>query len=125
MSTEYKDPELYFVWLEVSDLVRSVDFYRDNLGFPVQDDAGNFAIVHLANTKLYLAPGTPLGMSMYIAISVDDIDAMYKRMLRYEMNVAEPINEGWARYINLIDPDGYRLVILQPAEEEEEETTSS
>lgn len=120
MSTINNDPSLHFIWLEVSESRRSIDFYRKTLGFSVQDDHDSFAIVHLANTKLYLAPGTPLGMNMYIAISVPDIDTMHQRLLDHNIPVGPPIDEGWARYINIIDPDGYRLLLLEPAPEEEQ-----
>ena len=119
MSLITKDPSLHFLWLEVSDIQRSIDFYRETLGFPVEGEHDSFATVHLANSKLYLAPGMPLGMNMYIALAVPDIDAMHERLLSHDMNVSEPINEGWARYINLIDPDEYRLLLLDPVVEEE------
>ncbi len=111
------DPALHFVWLEVSDLERSIDFYRETLGLVVQEDTDRFAIVKLTNSKLYLAPGRPLGMNMYIAIAVSNIDIMHERLIDHNMNVNAPTDEGWARYINLIDPDGYRLLLLEPAEE--------
>ena len=119
MPTINKNPSLHFLWLEVSNSQRAIDFYRETLGLPVQGDHESFATVHLANTKLYLAPGTPLGMNMYIAIAVPDIDAMHQRLLDHNIDVGPPIDEGWARYINLIDPDGYRLLLLEPAHEEE------
>jgi len=112
------DPSLHFIWLEVSDLERSVNFYRDTLGLVIEQDAGSFAIVQLHNSKLYLAPGRPLGMNMYIAIAVSNIDIMYERLLDHHMNISAPTDEGWARYINLIDPDGYRLLLLEPAQED-------
>lgn len=115
MSSATQDPSLYFLWLEVTDLRKSVDFYRETLGFPVQDDAGPFAIVHLAQTKIYLSPGAPRGLGMYIAIAVPDLDAFCQRLRLRGPAVAAPTDEGWARYINLMDPDGYRILILQPA----------
>ena len=115
MSSPAQDPSLHFLWLEVSDLRKSVDFYRDTLGFPVQDDGGAFAIVHLAQAKIYLAPGAPRGMGMYIAIAVNNIDTFSQRLRLHSLAVTAPVDEGWAKYINLLDPDGYRLLVLQPA----------
>lgn len=115
MSTPAQNPSLHFLWLEVTDLRQTVDFYRETLGFPVQDDAGAFAIVHLAQTKIYLAPGAPRGLGMYIAIAVADIDAFCQRLRLHGLAAPAPIDEGWAKYINLMDPDGYRLLLLQPA----------
>lgn len=115
MSSPAQNPSLHFLWLEVTDLARSVDYYRDTLGFPVQDDSNTFAIVHLAESKIYLAPGAPRGLGMYIAIAIADIDAFCQRLRLRGLAVAAPIDEGWAKYVNLTDPDGYRLLVLQPA----------
>ncbi len=115
MSTPFSEPSLHFLWLEVTDLRKSVDFYRETLGFPVQDDVGQFAIVHLAQSKIYLAPGAPRGLGMYVAIAVPDIEVLSQRLRLHGLAVAAPVDEGWARYINIMDPDGYRLLLLQPA----------
>jgi len=108
------DPSLHFIWLEVSDLKRSIHFYRETLGLVIEQESDSFAIVELNNSKLYLAPGRPLGMHMYIAIAVNNIDIMYERLLDHDINISAPTDEGWARYINLIDPDGYKLLLLEP-----------
>lgn len=115
MSSSAQDPSLHFLWLEVTDLHKSVDYYRDTLGFPVQDDAAAFAIVHLTQSKIYLAPGAPRGLGMYIAIAVADIEGFCQRLRLHGLAVAAPVDEGWAKYVNLTDPDGYRLLVLQPA----------
>ena len=117
--TTYSDPSLHFLWLEVTDLRTSVDFYRETLGFPVQEDVpgatpGAFAIVHLAQTRIYLAPGAPRGMGMHIAIAVPDVDALHQRLVAHGVKAPPVLDEGWARYINLLDPDGYRLYLLRP-----------
>lgn len=106
-------PELHFLWMEVSNLANAVDFYRSTLGFPVQDDAGTFAIVHLANTRLYLAPGMPRGYGMQIAVAVTELDALIARMHQHGLAMPAATDEGWARYINVADPDGYRFIFLQ------------
>lgn len=117
MAETLQDPSFHFIWLEVSDLLRTVDFYREMLGFPVQDETGAFGIVHLAHGQIYLSPGTPRPFSGYFAIAVPDIEAMRQRLLQQGIQAPEPTDEGWARYLNLVDPDGYRLILLQPAEE--------
>ncbi len=119
--TVARDPSLQFLWLEVTDLRQSIDFYREILGLPVQEDIpgaapGAFAIVHLADHKIYLAPGAPRGMGMYIAIAFPDIDAIHARLVKHGLSVPPPIDEGWARYINLFDPDHYHLLLLQPSQ---------
>ena len=113
MSTPPPDPDLQFLWLEVKDLQQSIDFYRQFLGFPVVDQGPNLAAVHLSHIRIYLAPGAPRGMGMYLGIVVADIDAMHARLQAHGLNLSAPTDEGWARYISLNDPDGYRLQLLQ------------
>ena len=111
-------PTLQFVWLEVSDLAASRHFYGEVLGFLVQESDGAFITVDLNDTFLYLAPGKPTPGNMYLAIAVEDIDLLYQRLLEQGSDVASPTDEGWARYIELTDPDGYRLFLLTPEESE-------
>lgn len=113
MTSSFQDPRLQFLWLEVKDMQKAVNFYRETLGFPVQDDTDSFAIVHLGNTQLYLAPGTPRGTGIQIAIAVADIDALQQRLSSHQVYLSDPTDAGWARYLNLIDPDGYPLLLLQ------------
>ena len=109
-------PTLHFVWLEVSDLARAKDFYGNQLGFPIQEDEESFVMVDLQDASLYLAPGSPTPGNMYLAIAVADIDLLYQRLLEQGVDASPPADEGWARYIEITDPDGYRLLLLTPAE---------
>lgn len=105
-------PSLHFVWLEVSDLSRSRSFYGDELGFSIDESNDAFSIVSLGASALYLAKGRPTPTNMYLAIAVPDIDLLYQRLLELGMDAPSPTDEGWARYIELADPDGYRLLLL-------------
>jgi len=111
-------PVLQFVWLEVADLARSKAFYGETLALPVTESDGEFIVVDLGESSLYLATGQPSPASMYLAITVPDIDLLYQHLLEQGLNVLSPTDEGWARYIEMTDPDGYRLLLLTPAEEE-------
>ncbi len=111
-------PVLQFVWLQVADLTRAREFYGDTLGLPVTAPGSDFIVVDLGETSLYLAAGKPQPASMYLAIAIPDIDLLYQRLLEQGLDVASPQDEGWARYIELTDPDGYQLLLLTPTEEE-------
>ena len=113
-------PTLQFVWLEVADLDRAADFYGNALGFPIVETADAFIVVDLGSTQLYLAEGQPAPGSMYLAIAAPDIDLLYQRMLEAGLKVESPQDEGWARYIEYQDPDGYRLLLLTSLEEIED-----
>ena len=114
MTPSYQDPHLQFLWLQVQNLRSSVDFYRDTLGFPVQDEFDNFAVVHLANSQIYLAPGPPASGCLQIAIAVPDVDALRQRLSTHQIYLSAPTDAGWARYLEMNDPDGYHLILLQP-----------
>lgn len=118
MTQRNEQPALHFVWLEVADLARSQEFYQDVLQLPVEEPGGEFIMVDLGKVSLYLAIGHPQPASMYIAIAVPDIDLLYQHLLELGENVASPKDEGWARYIELQDPDGYRLLLHTPTDEE-------
>ena len=110
-------PVLQFVWLQVADLARTRNFYNDTLGLPVNEPGGDFIVVDLGETSLYLAAGNPQPASMYLAIAVPDIDILYQQLLEQGLDIESPQDEGWARYIELTDPDGYRLLLLTPADQ--------
>jgi predicted enzyme related to lactoylglutathione lyase len=117
MTQRNTEPALHFVWLEVDDLTRSRDFYVEVLQLPLRESGDEFVAVGLGKTTLYLAPGRPQFASMYLAIAAPDIDQLYQRLLEHGVDVAPPQDEGWARYIEMTDPDGYRLLLLTPAED--------
>jgi len=108
-------PVLQFVWLEVADLARSKTFYGETLALPVTESGGGFLVVDLGKSSLYLAAGQPRLTSMYLAIAVPDIDPLHQHLLEQGVAAPSPVDEGWARYIELTDPDGYRLLLLTPA----------
>ncbi len=107
-------PTLQFLWLEVADLARAAEFYGDVLGLPIVETTDAFIVADLVSTQLYLALGQPRPASMYLALAVPDIDLLYQRMLEAGLKVHSPQDEGWARYIEYQDPDGYRLLLLTP-----------
>ncbi len=114
MTNQDTQPALHFLWLEVADLPRSTQFYGTILGLPILETTEAFTLVDLGNTRLYLAAGQPLPANMYLAIAVPDIDALYQQLLEAGLKVSSPQDEGWARYIEYVDPDGYRLLLLTP-----------
>jgi len=115
MSTPQFTPTLQFVWHTVKDVERALQFYGDTLGFPVQRTNDAFGIVQLGELALYLAAGEATPGNMYLAIAVPDIDAFSLYLQNQGVSAGAPVDEGWARYIELTDVDGYRLLILTPS----------
>ncbi|HID33991.1 MAG TPA: VOC family protein [Anaerolineae bacterium] len=122
MTKQGAQPTLQFVWLEVADLARAAAFYGETLGFPIVETTDAFIVADLTSAKLYLAQGQPIPTNIYLAIAVPDIDLLYQRMLEAGLKVASPQDEGWARYIEYQDPDGYRLLLLTPISQDDEGT---
>lgn len=135
--------------ITVSDLERSIQFYRDLLGLELvmteesersQDDRSKalgvagakvkLALLRAGNARVELiqyvtSTGRPHDRkvndtgAMHIAFQVDDIDAVYQRMVeRGVVFTSLPVTipagpmKGW-RWTYFFDPDGVSLEIIQ------------
>lgn len=114
------------VW--VSDLERSLSFYRDGLGlertrsFVVRGDEENHFLAGDGATELQLkfAPGREVTASRagfdHVAVAVDDADAMAERLEAYGGEVARgPLDSTAAdsRIAFVEDPDGHYVELIQ------------
>ncbi|MGQ9600241.1 MAG: VOC family protein [Anaerolineae bacterium] len=136
--------------ITVSDLERSIVFYRDVLGLELvlteesersQDDRSKslgvagakvkLAILRAGNAQVELieyvtARGRPYDRNnndigtMHIAFQVDDIEAVYQRLLKHGVRFTSPPvtipagpMKGW-RWTYFFDPDDVSLEIIQP-----------
>ena len=111
------------VHISVTDVDRSVAFYRDTLGLPhlftVQGQP--MAFFQAGDVRLYL--GTPespeFASKCVLYFRVDDLDAEYKRL--GEAGVAfldaphvvhrDPAGDLWMVF--LVDPDGHQIGLMQ------------
>jgi len=117
--------------LVVSDVERSVAFYRDVLGFVVQatvPDASPyvFAIVQSDFVEIYLnapAPavaeypafkGRPIGGTLTLFIHVDDVRQAHE-WLREKVTIVMPLETKWygVTEFAFTDPDGYVITFAQ------------
>lgn len=119
--------------IRVLDLDRSIAFYRLALGLEVAGrfDFDSFVLVYLRNREsefeleLTLNRGCTepydLGSGYgHFAVSVDDVRAEYARLAAARLQpteVKELHHDGelLGRYLFLIDPDGYRIEVLERA----------
>ena len=116
----------------VSDLERSLGFYREKLGFRSVFQEPDFAIVALGNAfvmlatpdeawwpnvKAWLTSG-PRGVGLNIRIMVDDVDAMYERAVasgaRFVLEIGD--RDYGLRDFMISDPDGFVLRFASPIE---------
>jgi len=121
--------------LAVTDVDRSVAFYRDRIGFEVEAlyDDPPYATLTLAGTRLSLAeqghpaedrpgvamtaPAEPGRANVVLVVETDDARAEHRRLADEGVRfLAEPYEPPWGgcRFF-CVDPDGYLVEIEQPA----------
>lgn len=109
------------VMLGVSDIERSVSFYRDQLGFALQNRFESFAFFDGGTMTLALSgdiwnhAGKSAG-AMQLVLGVDNVKASYAALKEKGVEfINEPLNVNgreWAA--NFRDPDGHLLSIFGP-----------
>ena len=111
-------------WTQENKL--SEKFYK-KLGFKVVRSDDQYSVVSLDGFEITLvnmrdeekiagdAMTGQKGKGMYVYISVDDVDATYKKLLRDGITPAtEPKDWDWGnREFIVKDPDGYKLCFWQ------------
>jgi len=112
---------LEVVYLYVSDMERSLAFYRDLLGVPLEADANdpNWAEARLDGVRfaLHLArPGAEpeTRNTVRFDFRVDDIDAEMERLRAAGVECGAVMREPWGSLCELSDPDGYTVELFAP-----------
>jgi len=119
--------------LSVSDIGRSLDFYRKILGFTVEYErpADKFAFLSLGRAQIMVEQinghwqtgklEAPFGRGINFQIEAENLEALLKRLRGYAL-FREPHNVRYAvggrsvelRQFLVLDPDGYLLRFCQP-----------
>lgn len=124
--------------LVVTDLARSLAFWRDLVGFDVlyerPEDGFAYLVLHGAEVMLdaYQAAGRywlsapfapPLGNGMNLQIEVPAVSPILGRLALAGWPLVMPVEDKWyrrgdgetgQRQFVAADPDGYRLRLMQP-----------
>lgn len=107
----------------VTDLERSVAFYRDMLGFYEIDSGSGSAVLASGDTRLVLRAvhdvSGAAGRLVYLNLEVGDVEAVYEELKRKGVQFVHgprPVNRGdrlelWAA--SLHDPDKHNIAITQ------------
>ncbi|KRG71449.1 VOC family protein [Pseudoxanthomonas dokdonensis] len=107
----------------VSDLNRSVEFYRGALGLPVNivdGHDGSFAHADIGElTLVFIVQDVRPGESPVVVFSVDGgIDDYAEALARRGVEIVVPVSEapdgGWS--LDFVDPDRNVLSLHQPAD---------
>jgi lactoylglutathione lyase len=117
-TTEPLVRRLNVVYLYVSEIERSVGFYRDLLGIPLEGD-DDWQEASLDGTRFALhrtheGIGEPSSGTIHVNLEVADLDAATKRLRAAGVEVEETMREEWGAAAKVVDPDGYELFLFQP-----------
>ena len=113
--------KITLIALGVSDLPKSVAFYRDKAGFDLQNQFESFAFFSGSTVMLMLnsglrRPSGPLAGAMEIVVGVDSVTASHSQLQERGCSfVNEPreVTPGsWAT--TFTDPDGHWLTLFGP-----------
>lgn len=122
------DPDTAIVRYQVADLDRSIEFYKQSLGFDLVHRAGPVGTVARGALHVLLSgPGssgsrampdgaqqTPGGWNR-IVLYVDDLDASISRVAKSHAHFRNAIETGpGGRQILLDDPDGNPIELHEP-----------
>lgn len=111
--------------LTVSDIDRSVHFYRDVLGMRVEYRslhfvllrAGNFGIALSSRPWNFEKKGEPKGVGMIPHFITPDMDRFAARMKQNGIPwLRGPVRESFGIEAFIADPDGYQWAVLAPRE---------
>ena len=109
---------LNVVYLIVRDMERSLAFYRDLLGIPLEGDddwvEAELGGVRFALHLTYEDAGEPSSGTVNIDFEVADADAAAERVRAAGFEARETMRAEWGTAYEVVDPDGYRLYLLQP-----------
>ncbi|HEX7223447.1 MAG TPA: VOC family protein [Candidatus Limnocylindrales bacterium] len=117
------DMKLELVSVPVSDVDRSIEFYRDQAGFNLDQD-------HAVNDELRFVQLTPPGSGCSIAIGkgmstkapgsveglqlvVADIEAAREELAGRGVDVTDVSDFPWGRFVFFSDPDGNGWAVQQ------------
>ena len=102
------------ITLAVTDMARSVVFYRDQVGLEMLygGEQASFTSFRLGGSfvNLILAEEPPRWWGRLI-LHVDDVDAHYRRLIGFGLTPStQPADAPWGeRYFHIDDPDGHEL----------------
>jgi catechol 2,3-dioxygenase-like lactoylglutathione lyase family enzyme len=110
------------LFLEVNNLEESLSFYRDQLGFVLEshnpDAEPPMATLRARALKINLVEQLETmlkrGRGVHFVLGVENVEALFAKISAVDKRVQSPRDEGWGgRFISLLDPDNYRLVLVE------------
>jgi lactoylglutathione lyase len=122
-----------YIMVNVSDMSRSVAFYRDILGLSLKFQSPGWSEFQTGATTLALhqirarvggegrAPAEPVAGTCSIGFSVEDLEAIHRELAargaQFILAPTEQVNEG-IRLAVCADPDGLAISFAEPLRHE-------
>ena len=115
------------ITLLVSDIKRSIEFYRDILGLRVNKESENkieFSRKESTNTKLILELDNSKSNqnnknSVIITFSVSDLNTLYNNLTEKKVNFHKKMSDDESgKNTIILDPDGYLISLTEPTSDE-------
>ena len=106
------------VTLKISDMKRSIAFYRDVLGLKLKygEETTSFVSFSVGNSylNLELSNSVKTGWGRII-LYCDDVDEVYAKLKKNGFGPSKPEDAPWReRLFHIRDPDGHELSIARP-----------
>lgn len=111
------------VILLVSDMKRSIKFYRDLLGMEIKEQSKDWTEFSKHGTVLALHPSKKKKIkrnnSMLVGFSVSDFDDVCNNLRKKQVKFyKKPKQEDFGKHAIIKDPDGHLISIVQMPQEE-------
>ena len=106
-----------YLFLDVTDLDRSLAFYRDRLGLPLEfSDPGTCAFLRLGDFRIALYAGrdAPVCQPPMLALDVPDIETSARALRERGVDIGPVEAVPGGRAARFADPDGHRFELHQP-----------
>ena len=106
----------------VSDLVRALAFWTDQLGFEVTFTNGDpmcFAAVRRDAAEIHLVVNAEMAGTCHCHIIVKGIEELFAKLTSNDVTIKQPLkNQPWGlQDIVVVDPDGNTMEIAEPIRE--------
>ena len=110
--------KLNVVYLYVSDMERSLRFYRDLLGLRLEgDNDWQEAALHETRFALHRAhegTGQLSAGTIHVNFEVADLNEAVERLAAAGVTVEPAMRDEWGASAKVVDPDGYELYLFEP-----------
>ncbi|MGG4491265.1 VOC family protein [Metabacillus idriensis] len=112
------------VFIPVSNIKQSVQWYKDKLGFKllyIEKEAGVMrlsnetviCLVHTPNHKPMIFPENHFGVGKYFNFNTSNIEKTYRELIERAVKVNSMDEEDQTKFFTFFDPDGNPLGVCQ------------